>query len=75
MQDTLGKGRNSGLADNVARIRTPIGDELSGISLGMWQWPRGNLNVPQFDSSCRNSKIQNAGGLFTGFAVRFNCNN
>ena len=75
VQDTLGKGRNSGLAQNVARILTPIGDQLSGTFLGMWQWAKGSLNFRQFETTCLNSKIQNAGGVFTGFAVRFDCNN
>ena len=75
VQDTLGKGRNSGLAPNVAKIVIPIGDELSGTSLGIWQWPRGSLNPQQLETSCLNSNIRNAGGIVKGFAVRFNCNN
>lgn len=75
VQDTLGKGRNSGLAPNVARILIPDGDKLSGTSLGIWKWPRGNLNIQQFETSCLNSGIEIAGGDFKGFAVRFNCNN
>ena len=75
VQDRLGEGRNSGLAPNVARILTPIGDELSGTSLGIWQWPRGNLNMQQFETSCLNSNIEDADGVFKGFAVRFHCNN
>lgn len=75
VQDTLGSGRNSGqLAPNVARILTPMGDELSGTSLGIWQ-PRGDFDMQQFETTCLNSRIQIAGGVFKGFAVRFNCNN
>ena len=73
VQDTLGRGRNSGLAPNVAKILRPTGDELSGTSLGIWEL-RGNVVFQQFETSCRNSRIQIAGGAFTGFAVRFNCN-
>ena len=74
VQGTLGKGRNSGLAPNVARILTPKGNELSGTSLGIWR-PRGNFNMQQFETNCLNSRIEIAGGVFRGFAVRFNCNN
>ena len=73
VQDTLGRGRNSGLAPNVARILRPTGAQLSGTSLGIWQ-PRGNFNFQQFDTNCVNSRIQITSGTFTGFAVRFNCN-
>ena len=73
VQDTLGRGRNSGLAPNVARILRPTGAQLSGTSLGIWQ-PRGNFNFQQFDTNCVNSRIQITSGAFTGFAVRFNCN-
>ncbi|XP_078359788.1 cartilage intermediate layer protein 1-like isoform X2 [Oculina patagonica] len=75
VQDTLGKGRNSGLAPNVARVLTPLGDELSGTSLGMFQWPRGNLNIQQLEAACFNRNIEDAGGVFKYFVVKFNCNN
>ena len=76
VQDTLGRGRNSGadLAPNVARVLIPTGDELSGTSLGIFQWPRGNLNIQQSETDCQNRNID-AGSDFRGYAVRFNCNN
>lgn len=77
VQDTLDGGRNSaGLAQNVAKVVTPTGEELSGTSLGMFTCRRCNPNSPdvvqQFETRCLNSNIQE-GGRIRGFAVKFNC--
>ena len=68
-----GKDGNTNLKQNEARVSIPNDKEKSGTDFGIFRCKSNCNDIRQLETDCQNKEIEDAGGDFEGYAVKFDC--